>query len=138
MDRCIHCKVPMQQGETTLEETVAGREFTVTVPALVCPACGEVYLEAAEMKKYELSIARELALHGPPTGEAFLFMRKALGMPALTAAALFCLTPETVSRWERGHRVANPQTVLLLGSIVLDHLVGTHTTIDRLQAQFAA
>jgi YgiT-type zinc finger domain-containing protein len=138
MDKCIHCKVLMQGGETTLEETVAGRDFKVTVPALVCPACGEAYIEAAEIKRYELFVARELALHGPPTGEAFLFMRKTLGMSAVTTAALFGLTPETVSRWERGRRVANPQTVFLLGSIVLDHLSGVTTTVDRLQAQFAA
>ena len=138
MDSCIHCKVPMQSGETSLEETVAGRDFKVTVPALVCPACGEAYIEAAEIKRYEFFVAKELALHGPPTGEAFLFMRKTLGMPAVAAAALFGLTPETVSRWEHGHREANPQTVFLLGSIVLDHLAGVTTTVDRLQTQFAA
>ena len=134
MSVCASCRCPMQRAETALRERVAGRQFELKVTVESCPECGEELIGSDEVKRFELHVARELALHGPPSGEAFRFMRKALGMPAVQVARLLGLRPETVSRWERGKLQADPRSVVLLGSIVLDAVQGTSTTIDRLEA----
>ena len=136
--QCIHCRGPLVDSKQVLERQVAGRTFTSTVPVMACPKCDEVYIGSDDGKKFSLAIAEDLALNGPPSGEAFRFMRKALGMPAVAIASLLGLRPETVSRWEKGKQTADPRSVVLLGSVVLDSLNDESRTFDRLQQQLCA
>lgn len=138
MDRCIQCGVAMVQGEAEIRIQVGRDEFRGKVPGLVCPKCGESYVDHSEATAYELSVAQQLALNGPAKGEMFQFMRKAIGMSAVEVASLFGFTPETISRWEHDRQPINPHVFLLLGSLVLDHISNVSTTEDRLRKLIAA
>ena len=137
MRACMRCKVPLRRTTRVLEDDVAGRHFELKVAAAHCPECGEVFLPPASLKKFELHVAEELARDGPPTGEALHHMRTALGMPAVQAAKLLGVTPETISRWERGKREANARMVILFGVIVRDAAAGESTTLENLQRAVA-
>ena len=82
--------------------TVAGHSFKASVPALVCDSCGAVYFNGPALGDFDLAVANRLARAGVSDGEAIKFMRKAVGLPAVTLADLLDTSPETVSRWERG------------------------------------
>lgn len=133
MDKCIHCDVPMVPGESALRVVVGDLAFENMVPALLCPKCGESYVDHGVASKYELDVARELALTGPATGVVFRFLRKALRLPAAEVGALFGVTPTTISRWETGKERVNVHVLLTLGSLVLDHINNVNTTEERLR-----
>src|SRR5207244_10115905 len=82
--------------------TVAGHSFKASVPALVCDSCGAVYFNGPALGDFDLAVANRLARAGVSDGEAIKFMRKAVGLPAVTLAELLDTSPATVSRWERG------------------------------------
>lgn len=86
----------------------------------------------AELGHFELAVAEKLAGLGIRTGEAFKFMRKALGLRAVDLAELLDVAAETVSRWETGEPEA--RAFALLGSIVAERLRGQEETVDRLRA----
>lgn len=138
MAKCIHCKVPLVEGESELRIVVGDIEFEDLVPALMCPECDESYVDHDVAMDYELEVARQVALNGPVSGDAFQFLRKAIGLPAVEVASLFGLSPETISRWERGKQPVNPHVLLLLGSLVLDRLNNVSTTENRLRHFVAA
>ena len=137
MDRCIHCDVPMVPGEAEIRVVVGDLGFTNMVPALLCPKCGESYVDHAVASEYELDVARKLSLNGPATGAVFRFLRKALRLPATEVAALFGVTPTTISRWENGKERVNVHVLLTLGSFVLDHINNVNTTEERLRSLVA-
>ena len=101
--KCSRC------GNTGLDEkkrpatrTVAGHSFKASVPALVCDSCGAIYFNGPALENFDLAVANKLARAGVSDGEAVKFIRKAVGLPAVTLAELLDTSPETVSRWERG------------------------------------
>jgi transcriptional regulator with XRE-family HTH domain len=73
-------------------------------------------------------------MSGPATGEAFRFMRKVLGIPAIELAELLDVAPETVSRWENGKLPIERRALALLASMVLDRVEGVTTTLERLRS----
>lgn len=134
MKRCTECGGALESAVTIEERAVAGRTFTAELPASRCKACDESYLDAKSLESFELAIARELATNGASTGEAFRFMRKALGYRAVDLGELLGVAPETISRWETGEREVDRGALLALGSLVLDRVDGQTKTIDRLEA----
>ena len=60
-------------------------------------------------------------------------MKKAIGFREKELAHLLDLTPETLSRWEKGHRTPDKKAMMVLGDLVLDHLEGKETTLKRLK-----
>src|ERR1700730_91386 len=68
--------------------TVAGHSFKASVPALVCDSCGAVYFNGPALGDFDLAVANRLARAGVSDGEAIKFMRKAVGLPAVTLADL--------------------------------------------------
>jgi putative zinc finger/helix-turn-helix YgiT family protein len=119
--RCVKCGSD-QIGESTEPDTlaIAGQTFTADVPALRCAACGAVFFDGPALGEFEHAAARELARHGPATGETFRFMRKALGVRAVDLAELLDVTPETISRWETGKLAMARTAWVTLSSLVLD------------------
>ena len=118
--KCTNCgSSKFRRGST--EETFKvgdGRQFVVQMPATVCTACGDAYVEGPALELAEREIARRLAASGEPTGASFRFMRKALGIPAKTLAAELGIAAETISRWENGDRPVDAPTWLLLAGMV--------------------
>jgi putative zinc finger/helix-turn-helix YgiT family protein len=137
LQKCVMCGAKgLSGGVTTHEFTVSGVKFVVEgVPAEICEACGESFVSLEALERAELTIAAELARRGVRTGEAFRFMRKALGLKSKALAELFDLQPETVSRWEKGTQTLDPRAFALLGSVVVDRLAGRgELAIERLRA----
>lgn len=135
MKRCIQCKGD-RLVETTAEERleVAGKTFAASVPVIRCADCGESYYPGPALELFELEVAGELARHGEVSPEAFRFMRKALGFPAVELADLLDVAHETVSRWEHGRLPIERRAAALLSALVLDRLEGRTSTLDRLKA----
>ena len=79
MNKCVHCDIPMVKGESELRITVGERVFTNTVPALVCPKCGESYVDHGVASKYERDVALELARNGPFDEATCRFVGKVCG-----------------------------------------------------------
>jgi putative zinc finger/helix-turn-helix YgiT family protein len=113
---------------------VAGHTFTAELAAEQCKVCGETYVDAADIEAFELAIARALAQSGASNGEAFRFMRKALGFTAVELGDLLGVAAETISRWETGQRDVDRGALVAVGSLVLDRIEGRTATIDRLRA----
>ncbi len=134
-DECTRfdCEGRLVPSTYLARRKVAGRRFELEVPATRCPECGRESIGVKEARKVSLHIAEDLALHGPPSGAAFRHLRKTMQLSAKEVAELLCLRPETVSRWEKGKRNADPRVVVLLGTIFLEHIDGKSTTFDRLQ-----
>ncbi len=94
--RCGNNGLHMKKRPAT--RTVAGHSFKASVPALVCDACGAVYFDGPSLGDFDLAVANKLAHAGVSDGEAIKFMRKAVGLPAVTLAQLLDTSPETASR----------------------------------------
>jgi putative zinc finger/helix-turn-helix YgiT family protein len=85
-----------------------------------CRACGETLFDLAEMKRQERAIAKVLAVRGVRTGAEFKLVRKVAGLRAVDVAAMLDVTPETVSRWERG-TVEIPRAAAYVLGDLLEH-----------------
>lgn len=113
---------------------LAGRTFSHEVPATHCRSCGETYFHGPDLGALDREVAATVAREGPCAGETFKYLRKALGMRAADLAGLLDLAPETLSRWETGQRAVDRACWLILSVLVLEHLEGRTTTLDRLEA----
>lgn len=134
MKRCHKCRGSrLQATELEHEVEVAGCRFKATMPATRCAECGETVVSGADLEAFELAVAADLAQRGPTSGDAFRFMRKALGLKAVEVAELLDVTKETVSRWENDKFQPERRALALLGSMVLDRHEGRSTTMDRLR-----
>ena len=133
--KCSRC------GNTGLDEkkrpatrTVAGHSFKASVPALVCDSCGAIYFNGPALENFDLAVANKLARAGVSDGEAVKFIRKAVGLPAVTLAELLDTSPETVSRWERGVSHIDRAAFGILAGIVMEKADHRSDTIERLRA----
>lgn len=133
--KCVTCgNEQMVSGTAREVRSVAGYTFVAGMPASTCKNCGESVIDYTPLHLFNLAIAGKLANLGASSGEAFKFMRKAIGMKASVLAALLHVVPETVSRWETGQRNVDYGAMVVLGAIVLDQLENKTTTLDRLRA----
>ncbi len=135
MKQCVKCKGALSVTEVREEVTVAGATFSGMVSARRCNACGEVYIAVEDGMRFDLRVAQDLGSRGAATGEAFKFMRKALGMRAVDLAELLGVAAETISRWERGERPVDRAALTVVGALVADKLEKRTTTMDLLKAQ---
>jgi hypothetical protein len=135
MQRCTTCGgTKLTETDVELEREVAGRSFRAVGPGMRCTSCNEAFVPGGAVAAMELAIAAELARSGVINGEAFRFMRKAVGLPATELAALLDVAPEPVSRWENEKLPVERRALALLASMVLDRVDGVSTTLDRLRA----
>jgi putative zinc finger/helix-turn-helix YgiT family protein len=136
MRRCPHCQSSARRAERLLEASreVSGHRFVATLPAVECAACGHAQFDVEAERRFALAVARQIADSGLATGEAFRFMRKAIGMRATEFAELLDLAPETISRWETEKRAVDRGALALMGNLVRDVLEGRTTTLDGLRS----
>jgi putative zinc finger/helix-turn-helix YgiT family protein len=135
MTKCPLCKTGRLQATTVSHRVNVGdREFRVTIPATVCAACAEDFVSDETMRRLELSVAARLAAIGDASGEAFRYMRKALGLKAAELGKLLALRPETISRWETGRAPVDRGALAALAAAVNDALAGRSDTLDVLRA----
>ena len=122
MERCVFCNfVGKFEPTTTTEEAVIGeRTFTADVPAERCPSCGEVYTPAGGPMAFGEALARQLIADGDVSSPAFRHLRHTLGLTGQALAETLGVTPETVSRWERGGRPVDRLAWATVATLVLD------------------
>jgi hypothetical protein len=96
---------------------VAGHRFTATLPAFRCEACGQPRVSASVLQRFELLAARSLADAGASSGEAFAFMRRALGLPAERLAPLLDIRPIDLARWDKADFVYRSAVEIVAGLI---------------------
>jgi len=101
----------------------AGHSFTAELPARRCAACGETSFRREALERLELLAASKLAEAGENTGEAFRFMRRALGMPADELAPLLGTSADALARWDRCDFVYK-SAVELVGGLIRGKLKG--------------
>lgn len=105
MNRCIICNgTKFRDGTVDHRFTVGERQLAVAMPATICEACGDAYVNLDALGAAEREVARRLVEGGAPSGAAFRFVRKALGIPAKTLASELGVAPETISQWESGEQ----------------------------------
>jgi putative zinc finger/helix-turn-helix YgiT family protein len=90
-----------------------------------CRDCGETLFDAAEMKRQERAIAKEIATRGVRAGSEFKLLRKVAGLRAVDVAGMLEVTPETVSRWERGTLEIPRAAAYVLGDLFEQLQAGT-------------
>jgi putative zinc finger/helix-turn-helix YgiT family protein len=135
MKRCAACQDgTLKRGSTELRRTVDGIIFESKLPAAVCRACREAFVDAPALERFELVIAAELARMGHCNPIAFRFVRKALGLSGVELAELLGVKPETISRWENGARELDRGAFALVGGLVTDRIEGRDETRARLEA----
>lgn len=123
--------------EATLKDTeirVGGHMVSGRVKALVCSSCGEAFFDGPDLERLDLEVANELVRTGNVSGDAFRFVRKAIGMGAAELADLLGVAAETVSRWEKGHRDVDRLGWIVLAALLRDRREGTEETRRALEA----
>lgn len=134
MTRCYQCKSEKLVEKNFADEIeVAGVKFVADLPSTVCEECGEATIASKVLGAFELAIARQLGQLGLREGEAFRFMRKAIGKRAIDLAQDLDSTPETISRWENGKTEIEPRAFLLLANLVEDKIRGANTTQELIR-----
>ncbi|MEY4515558.1 MAG: hypothetical protein RLZZ450_7680 [Pseudomonadota bacterium] len=137
--KCVKCGGKRsKKGKVAHAVTISGVKINGDLAGEICSACGEDQVDLAELESFELRAAAALAVHGVCTGEAFKFMRKALGMRATDVGAVLGVTPETVSRWETGQRDVDRHVFAMLGEIAIAVAEGRPSPVERFKALASA
>jgi len=132
---CFECQSENVTRERVHHEiTVGGVVFDAQLDAFSCQECEQSIIESAELERFEQKVALELAQHGLRSPEAVKFMRKAIGLRGIDLAELLQVTPDTISRWERGGSPIDNASFAVLGSLVIDEYYESTNTLDRLKA----
>lgn len=80
-----------------------------------CPECGEEEVDVPRPLELHRQLARAVAMKpGRLTPDEIRFLRKHLGWSGVDFARRFRVTPQTVTRWEKGGIRMNRQAELLL------------------------
>ena len=133
-NRCHNDDDVLVKGSYSYRQEVSGRTFTATLPARVCPTCGEKLVAYEDLHPVNMAVAKALAREGPIDGPSFRFMRTTLRMKAIDLAKLLDVTPETISKWENNKTPVLRSAWLVLTEMVLDEVgQGSRTPMrDRL------
>ncbi len=130
--QCVSCgERAVRKGEVALEREVGEHLFSATVSGLVCSACGESITELQDGERFDLAVAEILA-EAAPTGDAFRFLRKVVGLRARDLARMLGLTGDTISRWENGKYAIDRAAFFVLGQIVRERRAGGTAMLDLL------
>ncbi len=119
--KCIQCGCGMKARCENHSYKASGLTGVTLVGVEVrrCPRCGEWEVSIPRIAQLNQAVA--LALARKPTmlnGPEIRFLRKNLGWSGIDFAVYMGVTPETVSRWERGHLQMGPTADRLLRMLV--------------------
>lgn len=135
MNACPKCQGErIQPGLQRTSRKLFGRTFASQLSGSRCLDCGETYVDAMELLRFELGIAAHIAEHGPLSGESLSWMRRALGYTGEQLAAMLNVRPETLSRWEHGKRDVDRNAWLTTAALVSDEVEGKAGTRERIEA----
>jgi len=80
-------------------------------------------IDGADLELFDLGVARALAMSGVVSGEAFRFMREAIGFDRERAAGELGSSPSSLASWEAGRADPPSETMASLAKIVLERSV---------------
>jgi DNA-binding transcriptional regulator YiaG len=127
-DRCQRDKVLDVLIDDSMD--VCGHTFTTQVPATRCLACQQVVIQGEHVRRFERRVAAEIAKAGLRTGDAFKFLRTALGMTDAGFAELLDVPAEYVGYWESEKWPVDPRALAVLSGLVLGKFEGKHAALD--------
>lgn len=139
MTKCASCRSSrLLPIEDSVEIHVPGdkdglRVIVDGVRATRCEACGEVYTDGPDLGRAELLAALEAVKAGLRDGPTLNWARRTLGLRAVDLAELLDVAPETVSRWENGHRSADRSVWNTLADLLANAVDGNTATLDLLR-----
>ena len=116
-DRCQREKVIEVLIDDSMD--VCGHTFTTQVPATRCLACQQVVIQGEHVRRFERRVAAEIAKAGLRTGDAFRFLRTALGISENGLAGLLDVPAEYVGYWETAKWPVDPRALAVLNGLVL-------------------
>jgi DNA-binding transcriptional regulator YiaG len=129
-DRCRRSRVIDVLVDDTMD--VSGHTFSTQVPATRCLACQQVVIQGEHVRRFERCVAVEIAKAGLREGDAFRFLRTALGMSEAAFAGLLDVPAEYVGYWENGEWPVDPRAMAVLSGLVLAKFDGRHAALDSL------
>jgi YgiT-type zinc finger domain-containing protein len=138
---CAICKSNrLRSFEDSVEVRVPGHRSSLRVivegvRASRCDACGEVYTDGPDMGRAEALAALEAVRVGLRSGPTLNWARRALGLRAADLAELLDVAPETVSRWENGHRSADRSVWNTVADLLANAVEGKTSTQDLLRQE---
>jgi hypothetical protein len=118
----------------TLDDNIeaCGHTFTARLPAEKCMVCGQVVIDGADLRRFELCVAVQLAKAGIRDKEAFAYLRKAVSLEAQGLAHILDVPEEFIGYWERGDWPVDPRAHAVLCSLVLGKIEQRPATLDCL------
>jgi putative zinc finger/helix-turn-helix YgiT family protein len=135
LKKCVMCgQEACERARVSRERTVGGVAFSMELEGDRCANCGETYYDLQAMGQFEQAVAYKLAELGIAAGDSFKILRRRLELRAADVAEMLDVTPETISRWERGAVPVDKAAFLVLAAIYLEKHEGEHRMIDRLRA----
>jgi hypothetical protein len=103
------------------------------VTGVRCPTCGDVYTDGPALEGFDAKIACQLVEAGIRTGHAFRFLRKFLGLTQDALGSLLGVPAATIAQWESREIAIERTTMMVLGSLAVEHAEGRDTTLCRLR-----
>ena len=129
-ERCHRAKVIDVLVDDTME--VGGHTFASQMPATRCLACQQMVIQGGHVRQFERCVAVEIAKAGLREGDAFRFLRTALGMSEAGFAGLLDVPAEYVGYWENGKWPVDPRALAVLNGLVLAKFEDKHAALDSL------
>ena len=134
MKRCVLCDGSLKKTLTKYTRSFGSHRIAIDLPATACTKCGEDYVSGEVLLRADLLTASALPGAGIATGEAFKFMRKALGLRAADLAEMLSVDAATISRWETGKGPVDRAALATLAAAATERLAGGEATLGRLRA----
>ena len=135
MSICPKCQSErVEQGPQRTTRKLFGRTYATQLRGSRCLECGESWVNAMDLLRFELAIAAHIAENGPVSGESLSWMRRALGFTGEELASMLDVRPETLSRWETGKREVDRNAWLTASALVVDEVEGTSRTRARIES----
>lgn len=114
--------------------TIGGRVYRANLDAVRCDACGDALISDEVLEHFELAVSSALT-NAEPSGEAFIFMRKAIGLSRAAMAKMLHVPSEVLAGWEVGEQPVEWRAWVLLCLMVAEYRVGSSATRDKLTHQ---
>jgi YgiT-type zinc finger domain-containing protein len=134
---CYNCNATTFEQRVLDLKTEVG-EHTVlnhTVTRPVCTACGEYTVDSVTLEQVELCAALVAFSDAPRvSGPMLKFARKALGLKQTELGERIGATAESISRWEREERPAEPWVPLAVLGLVRERLMPLPAGVELLKA----
>lgn len=134
MKKCTGCGATELEKRVEVERlTLDGVVFEKRVKVTACSRCAETFVNIEALAGFYLHVARQLVKVGVSGPQGFRHLRKAMELQSGELAELLGVTPETVSRWEKGKRSIETVYLKVLQMLARDFFKGTSTTRDVLR-----